>query len=76
MQPTDESTIKIGRKVLVAFLFLPLFPSFAGIVYFLDNPRFHDIRSVDMVRPTGIGACWGVAIAALALLIASKFSKG
>ena len=42
----------------------------------LGNPRFHEIRSVDVVRLIAIGACWGVATAGLALLIGSKFRKG
>nr|MDQ2900075.1 hypothetical protein [Acidobacteriota bacterium] len=37
---------------------------------------FQDIRSLDVVRLIAIGACWGVAVAGLALLIGSKFRKG
>jgi uncharacterized membrane protein YphA (DoxX/SURF4 family) len=53
-----------------------LFSGFAAFMNILGNPRFQDIRSLDVVRLMAIGACWGVAVAGLALLIGSKFRKG
>jgi hypothetical protein len=50
-------------------------PGFAAFMNILENPRFQDIRSLDVVRLIAIGACWGVAVAGLAMLIGSKFRK-
>ena len=76
MPPTGESTIQIRRKIIVGLIVLPLFSGFAAFMNILGNPRFQDIRSLDVVRLIAIGACWGVAVAGLALLIGSKFRKG
>ena len=75
MQPTGESTIQIRRKIIVGLIVLPLFSGFAAFMNILGNPRFQDIRSLDVVRLIAIGACWGVAVAGLAMLIGSKFRK-
>ena len=42
----------------------------------LGNPQFQNIRTLDVVRLMAIGACWGVAVAGLALLIGSRSGKG
>lgn len=76
MQPSGESTIQIRRRIIVGLIFLPLFLGFAAFMNILGDPRFQDIRSVDVVRLIAIGACWGVAVAGLALLIGSKFRAG
>jgi uncharacterized membrane protein YphA (DoxX/SURF4 family) len=76
MPPTGESTIQIKRRIIVILIILPLFSGFAAFTNIMGNPRFQDIRSIDVVRLMAIGACWGVAVAALALLIGSKSRKG
>ncbi len=75
MQPTGES-IPVRRGIIVVLIILPLFSGFAAFMNMLANPRFQDIRSIDVVMLMAIGACWGVAVAGLALLIESKFRKG
>ena len=76
MQPTRESTIQISRGIIMVLIVLPLFSGFAAFMNILGNPRFQDIRNLDVVRLIAIGACWGVAVAGIALLIGSKFRKG
>jgi hypothetical protein len=76
MQPTGESTIQVRRRVIVVLILLPLFTGFAAFMNIVGDPRFQDIRSLDVVRLIAIGACWGVAVGGLALLIGSKFRKG
>jgi hypothetical protein len=75
MPATGESTIQIKRRIIVGLIILPLFLGFVAFINILGNPRFQDIRSVDVVRLIAIGACWGVAVTGLALLIGSKFRK-
>ena len=57
-------------------IILQLFLGFAAFMNILREPRFQNINSLDVVRPIAIGACWGVAVAGLALLMGSKFRKG
>ena len=76
MQPTGESTIQVKRRIIVVLIVLPSFSGFAAFMNILGNPRFHEIRSLDVVRLIAIGACWGVAAAGLGLLIGAKFRKG
>jgi hypothetical protein len=76
MQRTGESTIQIRRRVVVVLILLPMFTGFAAFTNIVGDPRFQDIRSLDVVRLIAIGACWGVAVAGLVLLIGSKFRKG
>jgi hypothetical protein len=76
MPPTGESTIQIRRRIIVSLILLPLFSGIAAFMNILGNPRFQDIRSIDVVRLMAIGACWGIAFAGLGLLIRSKFHKG
>ena len=76
MQPTGESAIPVKRRIIVVLIVLPLFSGFAAFINMLGNPRFQDIRTLDAVRLIAIGACWGVAVAGLSLLIESKFRQG
>lgn len=71
MQPTGERTIQIKRRVIVGLIVLPLFMGFAAFMNMLGDPRSQNIRSLDMVRLIAVGACWGVAVAGLAMLIGS-----
>ena len=76
MQPTGESTIQVKRRIIVSLIIMPLLGGFAAFINILGNPRFQDIRSVDVVRLIAIGACWGIAFVGLGLLIGSKTRKG
>jgi hypothetical protein len=76
METPGDSTIQVRRRIIVGLIILPLFLGFAAFMNILGEPRFHDIRSLDVVRLIAIGACWGVAVAGLALLMGSKFRKG
>jgi uncharacterized membrane protein YphA (DoxX/SURF4 family) len=76
MQPDGESTIQVKRRIIVGLIVLPLFSGFAAFMNILGDPRFQDIRSLDVARLIAIGACWGVAVAGLALLIGSKLRRG
>jgi uncharacterized membrane protein YphA (DoxX/SURF4 family) len=76
MQPTGESTIQVKRRIIVVLIVLPLFSGFTAFINILGSPQFQDIRSLDVVRLIAIGACWGVAVAGLALLIGARFRKG
>ena len=75
MQPNGETNIQVKRRVIVVLVLLPLFSGFAAFMNIQGTPRFQDIRSLDVVRLIAIGACWGVAVAGLAMLIGSKFRK-
>ena len=76
MQPTGESIIHVRRRIIIGQIVLPLFFGLAAFLNILGNPRFHDIRNLDVTRLIAIGVCWGVAAAGLMLLIGSKFRKG
>jgi len=76
MQPTGEGMIQIKRRIIVVLIVFPLFSGFAAFMNILRDPRSQDIRNLDMVRLIAVGACWGVAVVGLALLLGSKFRKG
>jgi hypothetical protein len=76
METPGDSTIQVRRRIIVVLIILPLFLGFAAFTNILREPRFQNIRSLDVVRLIAIGACWGVAVAGLALLMGSKFRKG
>ena len=72
MSPPGENTIQVKRRILVGLIVLPLFCGFAAFMNILSEPRFHDIRNLDVVRLIAIGACWGVAFVGLTLLLGSR----
>jgi len=76
METTEDSTIQVKRRIIIALIILPLFLGFAAFMNILRDPRSQDIRNLDMVRLIAVGACWGVAVVGLALLVRSKFRKG
>lgn len=76
METRGDSTIQVRRRIIVVLIILPLFLGFAALMNILREPRFQNIRSLDVVRLIPIGACWGVAVAGLALPMGSKFRKG
>jgi hypothetical protein len=75
MENTGDRTIQVKRRIIVALVILPFFSGFAAFMNILRDPRFQDIRGLDVVRLIAIGACWGVAVAGLALLLGSKLHK-
>ena len=75
MQPSGERSIQIKRRIIVVQIVVPLFMGFAAFMNVLGDPRSQGIRSLDMVRLIAIGACWGVAVAGLAMLIRTRFRK-
>ncbi len=72
---TGESTIQVKHRIVVILIIVPLLSGFAALTNMLANPRFQDIRSIDVVRLIAIGACWGAAAVGLAMLLGSKFRK-
>jgi len=76
METPGDSIIEVRRRIIVVLIILQLFLGFAAFMNILREPRFQNIRSLDVVRLIAIGACWGVAVAGLALLMGSKFRKG
>ena len=75
METPGDSTIQVRRRIIVGLIILPLFLGFAAFMNIVGSPQYHEIRSLDVVRLMAIGACWGVAVVGLALLIRSK-SRG
>jgi len=75
METTKDSTIQVKRRVIVGLIVLPLFFGFGAFMNILRDPRFQDIRNLDVVRLIAVGACWGVAVVGLALLLGSKLRK-
>ncbi len=73
METNGDSAIQVPRRVIVGLILLPLFFGSAAFMNIMSDPRFQDIRNLDVVRLIAIGACWGVAAAGLALLLRSKF---
>jgi hypothetical protein len=69
METTGDSTIHVRRRIILGLIVLPLFLGFAAFMNILREPRFQDIRNLDVVRLIAVGACWGVAFAGLALLM-------
>ena len=55
MRPTGEETIQVNRGIIVSLIVLPLFSGFAAFINILGNPRFQDIRSLDVMRLIVIG---------------------
>jgi hypothetical protein len=76
MQPTGESTIQVKRRIIIVLIILSLFSGFEAFINIPGSPQFQDIRSLDVVRLIAIGACWGVAVAGLGMLIGARFRKG
>jgi len=76
METTGGSAIQVRHRVIVSLIILPLFLGLAGFMNILRDPRFQDIRSLDVVRLIAIGACRGVVVVGLALLVRSKVRKG
>lgn len=73
MSLTDPSVLHSPTETSQVFT---LFSGFAAFINILGSPQFQDIRSLDVVRLVAIGACLGVAVAGLALLIGARFCKG
>ncbi|MGA7341529.1 MAG: hypothetical protein WBE72_25420 [Terracidiphilus sp.] len=55
------------RKSLFSLIAVPLIVGLAGFFHLMSQPRFAEIRTVDVVQLTGSGMCFGVALCALVL---------
>jgi len=75
MQPTGETTIQIKRRIIVGLIVLPLFMGSAAFMNILGTPQFENIRSIDVVRLIAVGACGGVALVGLVILLRWQFFK-
>jgi len=69
----DEGSIQIKRRLIFVAIFLPMFMGLAAFMNIVGEPRFQNIRNVDVVRLIAVGMCWGVAVFGLVVLIRSKF---
>jgi hypothetical protein len=58
-----------SSEVLGSAIFVPLFIGSIGLVNLMHQPRFETYRTVDVVHLLGTGACYGVALVALVLLL-------
>jgi hypothetical protein len=58
-----------NRKVLGSAIFAPIIIGSVGLVNLMHQPRFEAYRTVDVVQLLGTGACYGVALFALVLLL-------
>ena len=76
MQPTGKSTIQVPKEIIFGFIFVPLFIGFMMFTNMLGNPRFQDIRGIDVMRLIAIGWFGGMAFAGFLLLIKSKLREG
>jgi hypothetical protein len=75
VETPGDSTIQVRQRIIVVLIILQLFFGFAAFMNILREPRFQNIRSLDVVRLIAIGACWGVAVAGLALLMGRNSAK-
>jgi hypothetical protein len=58
-----------NRKILGSAVLAPIVIGSAGFVNLMHQPRFETYRTVDVVQLLGTGACYGVALCALVLLL-------
>lgn len=75
MQPTEQSAVQSRRRRMMVGLLVPLFFGSAAFMNILGEPRFQEIRKLDVVRLISVGACWGVAFVGIVRLIGSRFRK-
>jgi hypothetical protein len=74
MQSTGQNTTRSSLR-LIGSIIMPLFCSFPPLLKVLDALHSQAIRGLDMVRSIAVGFCWGIAFAALMMLIMPKFRK-
>jgi hypothetical protein len=58
-----------SRKVLGSAIFAPILIGSIGLVNLMHQPRFETYHTVDVVQLLGTGACYGVALFSLVLLL-------
>jgi hypothetical protein len=58
-----------NRKILVSAIFTPIVIGSVGFLNLMHQPRFETFRTVDVVQLLGAGACYGVAMVALIMLL-------
>ena len=57
--------------ILIGGVFAPVVVGFAGYMNLMSRPRFAAFHSVDVLQLLAIGACFGIALAALIIIIRS-----
>lgn len=57
------------RKIQLMFPTGALFVGFIGLFTMMGRPSFQAMRAVDIVQLLGSGACFGVALVMLALML-------
>jgi hypothetical protein len=55
----------LNPKALSSAVAVPLFIGLIGLRNLMHQPRFENIRSVDVMQLLGSGMCFGVALASL-----------
>jgi hypothetical protein len=77
MQSTGQSTKRSRRGLIFGSILMPLAFGVLAFLRVLGDPHSQAIRSIDMVRLTGVGFCWGIAFAGLLwlIVIVPKFRK-
>jgi hypothetical protein len=60
------------RKPLMMVMLLPGLAGVPGLVHLMSQPRFENIRTVDVVQLLGSGMCFGVALTAFFGVLFSK----
>jgi hypothetical protein len=58
-----------NRKNLIVSTVVPLIIGIIGLTNFMHEERFASYRIVDVVRLTGFGMCFGVALVAFMALV-------
>jgi hypothetical protein len=53
------------RRFRVSVVLVPLILGSLGLLHLMSEPRFAAMRTVDVVRLTGCGMCFGVALVGL-----------
>ncbi|HEV2178005.1 MAG TPA: hypothetical protein VGW33_12530 [Terriglobia bacterium] len=57
------------RRVLTRAILVPLVVGFIGLAVLMRNPRFEGFHTVDVLQLLASGMCFGVALAALLLML-------
>jgi len=60
------------RRALLPAVLCPFAVGLAGLAHLMSQPRFAAYRTVDVVQMTGSGACFGIALMALIIMLKLK----
>lgn len=59
----------LSRKTLVSAVLVPAIIGLSGLMNLMHQPRFESFRNVDVLQLIASGMCFGVALAALIVLL-------